>query len=249
MNSRKTTLPDLPICDHLRNLRTAHSNTVLQLNAKETPIMNDSLHRRRLFFSGAVVTICGAVFATLSSAVADPTPTGPGVAPLETIPGPVSEELRRIQRDLGGSATEAFPSLREQRGRLLRMRGAASEPAVQSRQAVEALRDAASQLDTTANRLERLELYTQADALREQAQRLRLDARGTIGGATAPTPTRVLPWEEGVWPSSADPRLAPQPRLPEPRALEPQPLEPRPADPQPLEPVPQQPLEPAPSPE
>ncbi len=42
---------------------------------------------------------------------------------------------------------------------------------------VSALREAAWQLDTTANRLEHLDLYEQADALREVAGRMRRDAR------------------------------------------------------------------------
>jgi hypothetical protein len=39
------------------------------------------------------------------------------------------------------------------------------------------LRETAAQLDGSANRLETLELYQQADALRNVAQRLRLEAR------------------------------------------------------------------------
>jgi hypothetical protein len=193
--------------------------------------------------------LCICLFVMPSAASADPTPASPGAAPLEAIPGPVAEELRRIQRDLGGSAVETFPSLREDRGRPLRLRGVVSGPAAPSPQAVDALREAAAQLDTTANRLERLELYRQADALREQAHRLRLDARGMMGAAAAPTP--VLPWGETVRPSGGSPV---GPRVLEPQSLEPQPLEPRAIEPIPLQPEnPQnplpQPLEPAPSPE
>jgi hypothetical protein len=204
------------------------------------------LNRGKQMRIASSVALCVLLLPAVASA--DPTPSGPG-APLETIPGPMTEELRRIQRDLGGSAVERFPSLREDRGRLLRMRGEASPPTVQPRQAVEALREAASQLDTTANRLERLELYAQADALREQAQRLRVDARGMAGGATAPTPSSVLPWEDGIRPSSADPRVAPQPLQPDPRPIEPQPLEPVPQTPESQGDATPQPLEPTPSPE
>ena len=52
---------------------------------------------------------------------------------------------------------------------------------------VEALREAAANLDQMANLLEPLELYSQADALREQAQRLRLDARELTGARSTPT--------------------------------------------------------------
>lgn len=45
-----------------------------------------------------------------------------------------------------------------------------------------ALREAAAQLDGSANRLETLALYQQADAMRTLAQRLRLGSREMIGG-------------------------------------------------------------------
>ena len=52
------------------------------------------------------------------------------------------------------------------------------------------LREAAWQLDTTAHRLEKMDLYEQADALREVATRLRRDARlmKQQTGSTRPTP-------------------------------------------------------------
>lgn len=49
-----------------------------------------------------------------------------------------------------------------------------------------ALRDAAVQLDASANRLESLELYGQADAMRNLAQRLRLQARTMLGAPRGP---------------------------------------------------------------
>jgi hypothetical protein len=68
--------------------------------------------------------------------------------------------------------------------------------------AVQVLRDAAAQLDVAANKLEQLDLYGQADALRAQAQRLRLDARGMNGGlqpTAAPTPAQqVQPTQQPV---------------------------------------------------
>jgi hypothetical protein len=83
-------------------------------------------------------------------------------------------ELRRIQRELGGSAVEAFP------WQGMDNRGSAKAQA--GGDAVAALRGAAWQLDVAANRLEWFNLFQQADALREQAQRLRLDARGMMEG-------------------------------------------------------------------
>jgi hypothetical protein len=210
------------------------------------------------------VALCVLLIPAFASA--DPTPTDRGVAPLEAISGPVAEELRQIQRSLGGSAVDQFPSLKDSGSRSGSAPVATSPIAgLHQRHIVEALRMAATQLDDIANRLERMELYARADALREEAQRLRLDARGMVGAAT-PTQAPVRQWDGGVRPSGGDPRLAPQPQMPEPqmpepRALEPQPLEPRPLEPgpQPLEPVPQTPeserdatpqlLEPTPSPE
>jgi len=206
-----------------------------------------------------VVALCVLLIPAVASA--DPTPSNPGGAPLESMTGPVAEELRQIQRSLGGSAVEQFPSLKDPASRPASAPVATSPLAGPHRRGViEAIRMAATQLDDIANRLERMELYARADALREQAQRLRLDAR-EMAGAVSTTPTPGPLWGEGVRPSGGDPKLAPQPQMPEPRALEPQPLEPepRPAEPQPLEPVPQtpesqrdatpQPLEPTPSPE
>jgi hypothetical protein len=125
-------------------------------------------------------------------------------------PQDVAPELERIQRDLGGSAVEQFPSLRgEPRGAKppaagAREAGVQEAPpwggppaAEQDRRKVEALREAASQLDVTANRLEQLELYDSADALREQAQRLRVDARGMVEGPQAARPLGFTPEAEG----------------------------------------------------
>jgi hypothetical protein len=50
-------------------------------------------------------------------------------------------------------------------------------------------------LDETAHRLEEMELYEQADSLREVAQKLRVDARSmaTPAGTIAPTPAQPTP--------------------------------------------------------
>jgi hypothetical protein len=53
----------------------------------------------------------------------------------------------------------------------------AAPPAVPQ---IAALRQTAAELEVTANRLEEIELYRQADALRELAQRLRADARESL---------------------------------------------------------------------
>lgn len=127
-------------------------------------------------------------------------------------PAGVAPELQRIQRELGGSAVDRFEALKETAGPAWatdharssderRPSDAASErkaPWV-GRPQIETLRDAAGQIDILANRLERLELYAQADSLRDEAQKFRLEARRMAGGqpsspitpmpeATAPTP-------------------------------------------------------------
>jgi hypothetical protein len=172
------------------------------------------------------------VVLSVSSAVADPAPAVTDVASPQAIPAPVAEELRRIQRDMGGPVVDQFPSLKEEP---TRTNDARSKIDVPMRHMVESLRTAATQLDDIANRLERLELYRQADSLREQAQRLRLDARRLAGGGS-----EAPQWGEGVQPSGTAPFAPP--------ALEPRPMEPQaqPVEPQTIEP---RPLEPVPSPE
>jgi hypothetical protein len=154
-------------------------------------------------------------------------------------------EIQQLQHALGGSQVDQFPSLREQgfgvptaspRSR----EGRSAIP----RDAIRALRDAAAQLDVTANRLEQLELFRQADDLRQQAQRLRVDARAMSGvqpaPGNAPTPgPRPAPWGEPqlnlqqLWHENAPAaRNEPTPSrsFPEPR-LEPIPQPEIPSDP------------------
>jgi len=87
-------------------------------------------------------------------------------------------DLRNLQQQLGGPVINQFPALGPQTqpatGAEWAGRWSANPP---QPGAIEALRDAAAQLDETANRLESLELYRPADALREQSQRMRLEAR------------------------------------------------------------------------
>jgi hypothetical protein len=153
------------------------------------------------------------------------------------------EEIRRLQESLGGPQVDQFQSLREQGfgvpGAPGRSRDAQSSI---PRDAIRALRDAAAHLDVVANRLEQLELFTQADDLRQQAQRLRVDARGMSGVQPAPALTpgpRPAAWGEPqldlqqLWRENAPaPRDEPTPSrsFPEPR-LEPVPQPEIPSDP------------------
>lgn len=118
-------------------------------------------------------------------------------------------EIRQLQKSLGGSQVDQFPSLRP--GGF----GAPSSPArndrsprSSKRDVIRALRDAATQLDATANRLEQLDLYRQADGLRHQAQQLRIDARG-FGGDPQTTPTASV-FPSAAWGQEPTPTLTPQ---------------------------------------
>lgn len=98
-------------------------------------------------------------------------------------------EIRRLQDSLGGPQVDRFPSLRAQGPGVPAATGRSREGRSSiPHDAIRALRDAAAQLDVTANRLEQLELFTQADDLRQQAQRLRVDARAMTGWQPTPTP-------------------------------------------------------------
>ncbi len=85
----------------------------------------------------------------------------------------VAREVLRLQEEMGGSLAAGFgvqwnPSLPE------------SPPApyqLAHRSPVSALRDVSWQLEQSAHLLESLDLYSQADALRETATKLRQDAR------------------------------------------------------------------------
>ncbi|WP_428304908.1 hypothetical protein [Lacipirellula sp.] len=139
----------------------------------------------------------------------------PGESQLTPGGGELPPEIRQIQKALGGPQVDQFPSLRSDA-----FNAPSSPPRndrssrVSQREVIRALRDAATQLDATANRLEQLDLYRQADGLRHQAQQLRIDAR-SFGGdpQTTPTPSAPTPasWEQ--WPAPSAPALAPQPML------------------------------------
>jgi hypothetical protein len=112
--------------------------------------------------------------------------------------GGLPAAVRQIQESLGGPAVNQFPTLNAGQTNQNPIPAPSDASRPHPSIPVEALREAATQLDATANRLEQLELYAQADALRQQAQRLRVDARRMSGGhpnprpALAPTPAQWL---------------------------------------------------------
>jgi hypothetical protein len=139
----------------------------------------------------------------------------------------VEREIKEIQRALGGSVVNGFPSLAPSptfdppapsdypQAPSLRSpspppnypqppRAESPAPGPRPSQAA-TLRSAAAALDAAANRLEEAELYEQADALRSQAQQLRVDARQLVrearesGGGSAPL------WPTPSWPVESTP--------------------------------------------
>ncbi len=109
---------------------------------------------------------------------------------LEPVPAEeIAREVLRLQQQMGGSVVENRTELQgwDHAPRTPDLQEAPPWPTRPSRNdSIEAnrpihkvieLREAAWQLDTTAHRLENLDLYEQADALRDVASRLRRDAR------------------------------------------------------------------------
>lgn len=173
---------------------------------------------------------------------------GPGPSSPQ-LPQQLPPEIRQLQQALGGPQVDRYSSLRTESAAGEPHRPPLSHPAVAAAGAIRALRDGAAKLDEIANRLEQLELYPQADALRQQAQRLRLDARGpaalAIPAEAAPRPTPAQWFDSGaptlpeagspaprLRPSRHPPELRPTPSAPiAPPALEPVPQPENPSDP------------------
>lgn len=123
-------------------------------------------------FALLAATILGLAAAVLAVRAAPTEPAPPPAPPTE-----VAREIAKIQQQLGGSIVKGsnLESL------------AAPEPAgaslTYSPSTVSAIREAAWQLDKSAHNLESLDLYHQADALRELATQFRQEARICKGAA------------------------------------------------------------------
>lgn len=137
---------------------------------------------RRFFVNTAVAWL---LLATVSTMAAEAPTVSEGfvtVADAEQLASraAVVQELLEIQERLGGSiVTDREPLqgyqpatkvVQAEATDYLEAKDLASGP-------VESLRDAAWQLTLSAKKLEQIELYKQADAMRKLAQQLRLDAR------------------------------------------------------------------------
>ena len=132
---------------------------------------------RRVFFR----LIAGASFLLVASPIAADAPDLTN----EQLPAAksVAEELLEIQNRLGGSIVTDRNAMQDYSvspgasGVGFYEAGNSSSKVIGARGPVEALRDVAWKLDQSAEKLERAELYKQADALRNLAHQLRLDAR------------------------------------------------------------------------
>ena len=138
----------------------------------------------------------------------------------------IARELLQLQQQMGGSVVDGRAQLQDWNaasGPVTPQDAPAWSaypplaPTVQSHAAfsshsnkVHELREAAWQLDTTAHRLEKLDLYDQADALRGVASRLRRDARELKQHTTSSA-------AEGLkFMAPSLPPVPPQPRVSEP---------------------------------
>jgi hypothetical protein len=90
-------------------------------------------------------------------------------------PTEVAREVLRLQEEMGGSVAAGFGAPHEVVSVPPQQPPQPWRPAPKS--PVIALRETAWQLDQSAHMLESLDLYDQADALRETADKLRKDAR------------------------------------------------------------------------
>ncbi len=96
----------------------------------------------------------------------------------------VAREVLRLQEEMGGSVAAGF-------GNQWTPPPAGAPPMTYqpaTRSPVSALRDVSWQLEQSAHLLESLDLYSQADALRETAARLRHDARKLKADTTSVQP-------------------------------------------------------------
>ena len=100
----------------------------------------------------------------------------------------VAQEILKIQQELGGSVVKLPAEVSGTSSSALVQGPAANADSSGTKEPVLALRQAGLQLDLLAHRLELIDLYSQADAVRELAQRMRQDARDLKQAETAAKP-------------------------------------------------------------
>ncbi|MCH2114410.1 MAG: hypothetical protein MK171_05815 [Pirellulales bacterium] len=145
------------------------------------------------------VVIAALSTSTLTMRAADKgAATGAALNPAEPKPlaptaDHVAREIMQLQQQFGGSIVSNSPGLAALPARRPDQVAASATPVApatapgRATTAVDSLRQASWQLDTSAHRLEQFDLYDQADALRQLAARLRQDARDRVAAAVTIT--------------------------------------------------------------
>jgi hypothetical protein len=108
-------------------------------------------------------------------------------------PADVAREVVRLQEELGGSITRHLTEPQPAPPLPRPMANAPHSWRPLSESPVAVLRETAWQLDQSAHRLEMLDLYDQADALRETANSLRRDARRMKTNVSIPNIVKEQP--------------------------------------------------------
>jgi hypothetical protein len=140
----------------------------------------------RRFRRDCLLTLCLSLasIATVwadSEVAVEQAPTAPAVATDLPVAPPLSSqdvarEVLRLQEEMGGSIVTDWNTAPTQVDPTQR---AIYQPNVElpAAPAVQIMRESARQLEYSAHQLESLDLYSQADSLREMAHNLRLEAR------------------------------------------------------------------------
>lgn len=201
-------------------------------------MLNSRRTRRWILSALAVFAVAGVAWSD-EPASGEATPATPSA---EAPSAAVRREIEKIQQSLGGSIVNQFPALAPAADQAkappavnlpLPVAGPPSPwPAkaplsidqptpfsaaplsgfVRLRPNVVVLRTVATELDAVADRLEQAELYRQADAVRAQAQRLRVDARGLQSPQSErPAPENGEVLDAPAW------QLTPEPQEQEPQ--------------------------------
>lgn len=130
--------------------------------------------------TGLLIAFCSATLWAAEPPLAEPNriaAVATDASPVTPTPEDVAREVLRLQEELGGSIAAGFGELPPQAPSQSVPPQYRPQPAPRPKSAVATLREVAWQLEQSAHLLESLDLYDQADAIRNTANRLRLDAR------------------------------------------------------------------------
>jgi hypothetical protein len=135
----------------------------------------------------------------------------PDAATPDAAPEPVADSTASDAATITGTPGRISESWWRVRPPRLVVQAIAESAAPPATTPLAALRAAAIELDASANRLEDLALYDQADAMRSLAQRLRRDARQLRGGGSIQAASPAAPTEAAGKLSRPHPGAAPLP--------------------------------------